>query len=71
MIVKSLPLPKMDKFSGLPGMKKVIFGLRDILNATVNITPKKHFECFANVYDPIGYIQPIKPWNYNANRNKM
>ena len=39
----------------------MIFGLRDILNAVVNITPTKRniLSVIASVYDPIRYIQPI------------
>ena len=39
----------------------LIFGLRDIFNAAVNITPTKRniLSVIASVYDPIGYIQLV------------
>ena len=39
----------------------LIFGLRDIFNAAANITPTKRniLSVIANLYDPIGYVQPI------------
>ena len=52
-----------EKVLGVTWHKKndvLIFGLLDIFNAAVNITPTKNIlSVTASVYDPIGYKQPI------------
>ena len=63
-MVKTLLLPKMEKFWELYSTKKsdmLIFGLQDIFNAAVKITPTKRniLSAIASAYDPIGYIQSI------------
>ena len=55
---------KNEKVMGVTWHKKsdiLIFGLQDIFNAAVNITPTKRniLSVIASVYDNIGYIQPI------------